>query len=339
MSPYYDITLLCKGGDGDSLVRIAKYAKIIIHTNQTVETDVCIFQTAWGDVPDDKIIAKQYIQMVHGDYEWMRKALNFKYKPRKQGMKHIAVGEFVSNQFKKETKFDAPIIYNLLDTDAHAERVLRLISVTRIGREKGMERIDKMARMLKAAGKKFIWLVYGSGQDKAYEKKIRTMIGDIQEVVFMGSSTDTASMVADSDYLVALSDSEGFSYSIYEALQLGTPCIITDFPSGHEQIEDGLNGYIVRKDLSDLDINKICQHIPKDFKFEERASEEDWIKVIGGNGKKLTKAQQPNNTVKVKARIGYRDMSLNRFVNKDEELNLPEFRAFQLLTMNIVKFI
>lgn len=62
--------------------------------------------------------------------------------------------------------------------------------------------------------------------------------------------------VADADYAVLLSSTEGLPYTIQEALQYGTPCIVTDIGGNTEVIKDGVNGYIVPLDMN-FDINKI----------------------------------------------------------------------------------
>ncbi len=337
MCKYYEITFYYTEGDSDSIAEISQWANVVKwKTGNPIDTDIFISNTCWGHRPDKEVKAKKYVQILHGDFEWMKKKSNFDYKRMSNTTLHVAVGKNVAEKFKKLYKEEPIIIHNLLDLENKPQRVLRLISVTRIGYEKGFERMEIMARKLKEANIKFLWLVYGSGH-ASFESVIRKKFQDIQEVVFMGVNKDTSSQVADSDYLVALSDSEGFSYSIYEALQVGTPCIVTDFPSAYEQIEDGKSGYILKMDLSNLDIKKIYNTIPKNFKFKELSTEKDWIKVLGGNGKEIPFKKHKNSLVKVKTVLRFKDIRNKNLIRRiDEVFQTDELRARELESRHFV---
>lgn len=72
------------------------------------------------------------------------------------------------------------------------------------------------------------------------------------------------------DYLVQLSGTESFCYSAFEALQRGVPVILTRFPEAYNIVEEGKNGYLVEMDLSDLDVDKIFNHKPKNVTYKDR---------------------------------------------------------------------
>ena len=96
----------------------------------------------------------------------------------------------------------------------------------------------------------------------------------------MGVSYDLPSYVADCDYLIHLSLTEGDPYCTKEALQVNTPCITTSYPATYEQIVDGENGYILDFDLFKNGTNKewfkvidkIYNRIPK-FKYISKDKE------------------------------------------------------------------
>jgi glycosyltransferase involved in cell wall biosynthesis len=340
MSKYYDITFYCHRGDPESIAELSQYVNVEIYNGQEIETDVFIYGIAWGSLPS-KVKAKVGIQMVHGDYEWMKKDLHFEYKKMPIVTKHIAVGKNVAEKLKKVTGYEAEVIYNLLDPDVKVERVLQLISVMRLGHEKGLERMYAMAKELKNKNYKFIWHVFGDGTDLNYVTRMKEKFKAIPEVVFMGTFLNTASYVAASDYLVALSKSEGFSYSIYEALQVGTPCIVTDFPSAFEQVKDGENGFILKMDMSNLDVDKIYNTNLKGFKFKEFSTEKDWIKVLGGDGKEIPSTRKPfkMGISKVKVLRRYLDTFLGKRLLTDQEIEMPIYRAIELQKKNLVKII
>jgi glycosyltransferase involved in cell wall biosynthesis len=78
---------------------------------------------------------------------------------------------------------------------------------------------------------------------------------------------------------VQLSDTEGMPYCIQEALQALTPVITTNYPSVHELVKDGENGYILDMELSNFDIEKL-QKIPKLQEYKEKSTEADWLEIL-----------------------------------------------------------
>ena len=90
-----------------------------------------------------------------------------------------------------------------------------------------------------------------------------------------------------------------------------TPCIVTNFPSAHEVIRDGENGYILEMDLSNLDLEKIFNNIPVITDFEELASEKDWIEIF----KDITPKEE------------YDDSSLNAYkASLPKPTNIEEYK-------------
>ena len=99
-------------------------------------------------------------------------------------------------------------------------------------------------------------------------------------VIFKGVTREPFKEINKADYLVQLSDTEGFAYSVFEAMQVKTPCIITPFASGKEQITNGVNGWIIPFDMKNIDFESILK---KDLivpKFEELGKESDWINLF-----------------------------------------------------------
>ena len=132
----------------------------------------------------------------------------------------------------------------------------------------------KLAQELKKANIKFRWTIF-TDLDLYNQKPF-----ELEEIVYMKPSYDFWDYIKEADYGVQLSDTEGYSYFINECLQYGTPIIVTDFPSVYESVKNEFNGYILDMNLKNLDINKIVNRIPKDFKYKEKCTEEDWIKLL-----------------------------------------------------------
>lgn len=170
----------------------------------------------------------------------------------------------------------------------------------------------KLAQELKKANIKFRWTIFTDLN--LYNKKPF----DIEEVVYMKPSHDFMDYVKESDYGVQLSDTEGYSYFINECLQYETPVICTNFPSVYESVEDGVNGYILDMNLKNLDIDKIVNNIPKNFTYEEKCTEKDWIKLLN---KKIERKKK--EMYKIIAKQNYKDKRpelIEEYENKDKEM-------------------
>lgn len=276
MSKYYDILFLYRTANTENLERIKKYVETEKYNkDKKYICDVCVCASAWGGYPET-VIAKsgRYIQMVHADYV-RAKEVNFTYNKWNKTTEHVGVSDYVCKIFKQlfpQEKITR--IYNILDEVQETKPILKLISATRVSKEKGYNRMLKLAKELKKANVKFRWIIF-TDLDLYHQKPF-----NMEEIVYMQPSHNFWDYIKEADYGVQLSDTEGYSYFINECLQYGTPVICTDFPSAYESVEDGKNGYIVDMELSNLDIDKIVNKIPKEFKYKEKCKEEDWIKLL-----------------------------------------------------------
>lgn len=172
----------------------------------------------------------------------------------------------------------------------------------------------KLAQEFKKANIKFRWTIFTDLN--LYGKKPF----NLEEVIYMKPSHDFMDYIAEADYGVQLSDTEGYSYFINECLQYETPVICTNFPSAYESVEDDINGYILDMDLKNLDIDKIVNNIPKDFKYKEKCSEKDWIKLLD---KKVERKR--SKMLKVIAKQDYKDKRAELIEEyKDKEIKYDE---------------
>jgi hypothetical protein len=136
-----------------------------------------------------------------------------------------------------------------------------------------------MAKRLEGAGRPFIWLVCSTLC--IAPKDLQKAIKSIPEMIEVEPQFYTKQLLHIADYCVQLSDTEAYCYSIHEALATGVPVIATEFDQAKKIIKDGENGYLLKFDLSNLDINKIFSKRPTGFKYEEKPSPL-WKKVLDG---------------------------------------------------------
>lgn len=287
-----------------------------IKWNRKYECDVFISASAWGKSAFDNIDAKVYIQMVHADYREVVKGWSFKYIKHPKTNYHICVSQTVKQGFEEITKLKCDaVFYNFVDDTLKPlpkpkNDILRLVTISRISKEKGFERMAEFAKKIPVP---YVWEVWGDASS-VYAKEM------IKPFSYKGITKTPHLEISKADYLVQLSDTEGYSCVINESLQMQTPVILTPFPSGYEQIEDGVNGYRIPFDLQNIDFDSIINNIPILDTYQEKTTVKDWLNFFNFVLDEFYK----NNTM-VKVRI-LKKVS-NPGVNIGDIIELPEDRA------------
>lgn len=142
----------------------------------------------------------------------------------------------------------------------------------------GWDRMLKLALKLRNANIKFDWKIFTNSKKEC----------DYEEIHFYKQRFDIWDYLADADYTVLLSDSEGLPYTVQESLQYQVPCIVTDIGGCTELIKDGLNGYVVPLSM-EFDVNKLLK-IPKLKEYDNHAKEK-WLEYLG-NGFYIDKEEE-----------------------------------------------
>ena len=138
MHSKYDILFLYTEANLENLERIKKYVKTEAYIQEKKYVcDVCLCASVWGQYPET-VVAKsgRYIQMVHADYI-RAKEVGFTYNKWHKTTEHIGVSDHVCKIFKQLFPAEKITrIYNLLDDVQETKPVLKLISATRVSKEK-----------------------------------------------------------------------------------------------------------------------------------------------------------------------------------------------------------
>lgn len=256
------------------LYRLRRLVKCVKYTGQKIECNKMIFAYDFSALKTTT--AKEYIYTIHADY----KAQGIRVQIPKQTTQIYAVSQTARDNFYETHKeqidsmgLTVEVLYNPIEVEK-PKRVLKLISPTRLTKEKGGNRMVAMAKRLKQRDIPFIWLVYSTDN-----------IGfDVSNFVMMQPELDIRDYIADADYLVQLSDTEGYAYSLIEAVCLGTPVLVTDLPMLKEmKIKDGENAFVLDFDLSNLDevIDKAYSSNLKGFKYVKNHSNKEYLKILG----------------------------------------------------------
>lgn len=332
LADYYDVMLLYGNCHPKQLERLSqKFYCEKYDPQKQYECEILLLATSWGKMPENITSTQnKYWQMIHANYEEITKRVtDFKYEPWHKVTKFIAVSNTVAQAFKRLYGFDCVVMYNV----QYEKQPLRLISATRLTVEKGYERMKLFAKKLKESKIDFEWRIFTNFEMYGLEKMT------YPEIKYLPPKYDLVEDIRWADYGVQLSDTEGYCYFVNECLFYGTPTITTDFDSVHESVTDGVNGYILKKDLSDLDINKIVNNIPGRLPYKLNTTIKDWRHLIGRKSKKGVYEDKMKNIVNVRVTTIYFDTMFNRTMKVNEEFSIPYDRALILANKGKVKIL
>ena len=257
---------------------------------------------------------KQSVQMVHAC------KTNPQWHIRQNTDYIVNVAQAGKDSFGEEAT-DGIVIHNPIYSNF--ERALILVSATRIpAPDKGEneKRMRRLAEMLNEAEIPFVWFNFSEGQ----------IPNPPRRMVNMGLEMDIQPYIRSADYLVQLSDSECWSYSILEALINRTAVIVTPFPSGKEMgIEDGVNGYVVPYDM-DFDVTKLLKVPSFTYDYINITIKRQWEKIFSQKQKRRTMWE-------VQVIQKYNDIMLDRVCEPGEIISMPVERAKKIIDLGYVK--
>ncbi len=129
---------------------------------------------------------------------------------------------------------------------------IKFVTVARIDRYKNYPRLLRVLARLKRIGFEFQWTIIGSGEDEATVYNMINEFGLSEDITVCGQINNPFAEMKKSDVFVLLSEYEGIPNTIYEALILGMPVLATDVGGISTQIEDGINGWLVQNNESEI---------------------------------------------------------------------------------------
>ena len=301
---YKNLVIFYKEGDWRQIERLAKNVEVIKYTGQQIKCKrfFCCYN------PDiiDNVEAEEYIHIIHCDY----KAVWFSPIRHPKFTKYIGVSQLVCDSFEEITGEKAECIYNPIvvkkpNVKRKNDSKLHLISATRLTKEKGFKKMEKLADLLDRAGIDYEWLVYTNRPKNKFGKG----------VVYKDPKLDITEDIAKADYLVQLSDGEAYCYSVVESLSVGTPVIVTDLPVYKEL---GLNEENSIK-WNNIDVKNVQK---RSETFSYTPPKDNWGKYLKGD-----RGYNPLEMIEVKPKISYIDTWLNRRIQKGEVVKMPKYRV------------
>lgn len=241
----------------------------------------------------------------------------------------VNVSQASKDSFGDEAK-DGIVINNLTDGEK-TDKALLLVSALRVGasdKQGNDERCIKFSRMLDRAGIKYIWLYFGDKQLK----------NEPENMQYCGMRLDIKPFIARADYLVQLSGSEAFSYSLLEALECKTPVIVTPLAQNADMgIEDGKNAYIVPFEVDGFDVLKLFKKPRFEYHHDNESIIKQWRDLIGDMTP--THSYQPKKQVEVEVTRQYYDLQREETMNIGTRYITTYARAFDLESVGFVRII
>lgn len=289
----HDITFIYASYDSpiDMLERWAEIGNVRhLYICKNEIFDWCIYDAVYNL---HKVMARRnnYIQVINGNLidsnEWYQEVIPFK--------KYVAVSDEAARQFKERKGKDCIIIPNIIDVDevrklakenVYIEKKSHnFLIVSRIDQQKGFSRLKPILDECELRyGKDYQFVIVGSCYlYPEYSKKIKEELKNYN-IIWEGKQDNPYKYMKWADSLWQLSDYESQCMVMYESLIVGTPCICTEFPNAIKELTND-KGYILKKDLSNLDLEKI-ENLKKGFKYSYKNYGEEWLKLIEPVNKK-----------------------------------------------------
>lgn len=317
-----DLTIVYRVCDKPQLRRLQKYCRVIhISSIKTpIKCKRAFFNYNVNGI--NQVEAEEYWQVVHADFS--SSFLSYMNPIASDKIQHyIAVSENNARVFEARTGIKPIVIHNPMTVEDEP-RVMTLVSAQRISPEKGMHRLKQMIQELDAHKIPYVWHIFANGR----------IDGVVSEnVVYHKPTPDVRRWLKYADYTVLLSDTEGFPYTLYESLCLGTPIIVTDLPMLSSFPATKENSIVLDFDLSNLDVTDIYNRAGKfKFKFEPRGVKE-WLSLI--DGESTYEGPQPDITIQVCKTFWDKEMGRN--VHPGERYEVSPERGEFLINAGYVK--
>lgn len=216
----------------------------------------------------EKIRAKRKILWLHGKKNFREQDLPFYDKLYAQADKIVCVSLETEERFRGlmpscagktvtiHNFYDIPFIRSQAQfpaEDMHAAPgSVKIVSVGRLSKEKGFDRVPAVMQMLTDAGYDVHWYIVGDGNQRCeVEADIRARNLE-DRIHLLGHRSNPFPYVQQCDIYVQPSYTEGFCTSTMEAKILYKPVVTTDVPGMAEQFLSGKNGLIVESSAEGL---------------------------------------------------------------------------------------
>jgi len=137
-----------------------------------------------------------------------------------------------------------------------------VMTVGHIRHVKGIDILVETAAKVAREFPKVVFLVIGKVSEPIHFQAIQARIAALgihENVRFLGESENIFRHLKMADVFFLPSRSEGFSNALIEAMACGLPCVATRVGGNAEAIEEGENGYLVKREDVDASAERILR--------------------------------------------------------------------------------
>lgn len=313
-----DIAVVSKNCDLQQAKRIKRYCKLYIWNGEKIKCKVAIINYDQSIIDFINEDAEIY-QTIHADYT------NPIYKPYEIPKPHPRIKAFLGiTKYLTDRMADVlkpnkiELCYNPLTIDDENKTIV-IVSATRLHKNKGVDRMIRLAQALDNARVNYIWYVLSND----------THVIDLPNVIMIKNRLDISRWLGQATYVCLLSNSEACSYTLNEALYRNIPIITTPLPYLEEiGYKDGKTGYTIEFDCSNID--DVVKKIPSVPSFNFKRLEDNYKNIF----KKSKNKYKEELGMKVKVRCivnEYYDTELGLNKVKGDEYIVSRERADRLM--------
>lgn len=127
-----------------------------------------------------------------------------------------------------------------------------ILDISRLDPDKGLELAIAACSILVHRGRNIRWYILGDGPQRSIIQKMIAEHELDNTFILLGSHSNPYPSIRQADMIVHCSRFEGRSVAIDEAMLLGKPIIVTNYPTAKDQITHGVTGLICAMEPDDI---------------------------------------------------------------------------------------
>ena len=125
---------------------------------------------------------------------------------------------------------------------------VKLLSIGRFSYQKNFDNVPLLLKGIRDSGLDAKWYIIGFGGDEDLIRQRIAESGMENRIIILGKKENPYPYIKACDIYVQPSRYEGKSVTVREAQILCKPVVVTNYPTAHSQINDGVDGVIVPMD-------------------------------------------------------------------------------------------
>lgn len=209
---------------------------------------------------DEKVDAEKKLVWIHNDYKTAKHPKEYDYPHLKNMDGIISISDHCVDILKEEFPEFRDKIWMIENITSSVFTRMRseefypseyqkdmpiILSIGRLTEQKGFDIAIDAARLLKEKGVRFRWYIIGNGDLEIALKRQITENNVDDCFVLLGARENPYPYIKHCTVFAQTSRYEGKSVVLDEAKIIGTPIVVTNYPTIKDQVEDGKEGVVV----------------------------------------------------------------------------------------------